>query len=87
MLFSQHSFSTFSGQKVSHTAEGCEVLFSIDAASGEEVDALANRVATAGGNIFSKPADVQGWMYGLGFCDPDGHRWNVLFMDFDRMPR
>jgi predicted lactoylglutathione lyase len=26
-------------------------------------------------------------MYGCGIIDPDGHRWNALYMDFTRMPR
>ncbi|MDF2859634.1 MAG: hypothetical protein K0Q87_5485, partial [Neobacillus sp.] len=28
-----------------------------------------------------------GWMYGCGVADPDGHRWNVLFMDMSKMPK
>ena len=28
-----------------------------------------------------------GWMYGFGFCDIDGHRWNVLYMDMSKMPK
>jgi uncharacterized protein len=26
-------------------------------------------------------------MYGAGFSDLDGHRWNVLFMDMAKLPR
>lgn len=27
------------------------------------------------------------WMYGAGFTDLDGHRWNVLYMDMSKMPK
>jgi uncharacterized protein len=26
-------------------------------------------------------------MYGCGFSDPDGHRWNPLFMDMSKLPK
>ena len=34
----------------------------------------------------ASPAESQGWMYGCAFADPDGHRWNVLYMDMSKMP-
>ena len=34
-----------------------------------------------------KSAEVQGWMYGSGFTDLDGHRWNLLHMDMSRLPK
>jgi len=26
-------------------------------------------------------------MYGCGFTDPDGHRWNALYMDMSKMAK
>jgi predicted lactoylglutathione lyase len=63
-----------------------EVLFSISADSREEVEQLAEAVKAAGGQLFSAPKEIQGWMYGCGFSDPDGHKWNSLFMDPEKMP-
>jgi predicted lactoylglutathione lyase len=60
---------------------------SIDAESREEVDCLATTIKNAGGTIFAEPGENQGWMYGCGFCDLDGHRWNILYMDFEKMPQ
>ncbi|TAE55214.1 MAG: extradiol dioxygenase [Bacteroidetes bacterium] len=86
MLFSAESFPQFSQNKVSDTAQGTEVLFSFSADSREEIDELAQKVVAAGGTLFSKPTEVQGWMYGCAFTDPDGHRWNALYMDMSKMP-
>ena len=86
MLFSEQVFESFTRQKISDTATGTEVLFSIDAENREEVDELASKVVAAGGILFAQPAESQGWMYGFGFSDLDGHRWNVLFMDMIKMP-
>ncbi|MGN7810644.1 VOC family protein [Flavobacterium sp. 22076] len=85
MLFEEILFSGFSQNDVTDTKLSSEVLISIDAESREEVDELAKKVHEAGGNVFAEPAESQGWMYGFGFADLDGHRWNVLFMDFSKL--
>lgn len=84
MLFKDSVFNNFT--KVENAdLKGCaEVLISIDAESREEVDEMARKASDAGGTIFEKPEEIQGWMYGCGFADPDGHRWNVLYMDMSK---
>ncbi|RYJ36952.1 Glyoxalase/bleomycin resistance protein/dioxygenase [Flavobacterium anhuiense] len=86
MLFEEMLFSSFSKNNITDTNSSSEVLISIDAESREEVDELAEKVKEAGGTIFAPPAENQGWMYGCGFADLDGHRWNILFMDFSKLP-
>ena len=86
MLFREAVFNGFTKNKIADTSQATEVLFSIDAESRDEVDEMANKAASAGGTVFSQPAELQGWMYGCGFSDPDGHRWNVLFMDMTKAP-
>jgi uncharacterized protein len=86
MLFKNDAFSGITRNKLADTSQVTEVLFSFDAESREEVDDLAKKVTEAGGDVFSKPAESQGWMYGCAFTDPDGHRWNALYMDMSKMP-
>jgi len=78
-LIVQPMFEGFANGKTSK--EGTEVLFSIGAATRDEVDALQKRAAEAGATVFAKAGEKDGWMYGCGFCDLDGHRWNVLYMN------
>ena len=87
MLFPESSFSGFAGNVVVDSRQGTEVLFSLGANSKDEVDEIAFKVEGAGGTVFSKPSEHGGWMYGCGFADPDGHRWNVLYMDMSKMPQ
>jgi predicted lactoylglutathione lyase len=87
MLFEESLFASFSQNKLTDTQSSSEILISVDAESVDEVDELAKKIEEAGGNLFSPPAESQGWMYGLGFADLDGHRWNVLFMDFSKLPK
>ncbi|MFV0389387.1 MAG: VOC family protein [Pyrinomonadaceae bacterium] len=84
MLFDYETFAGFAQNAPPET--GTEVLISFDAESREEVDKTAKLVENAGGTIFAAPANVQGWMYGFGFVDLDGHRWNMAYMDFSKMP-
>ena len=87
MLFSQEVFSGFTNNALSDTTKGTEVLFSLGATSRDEVNDMANRAKAAGGTVFAEPRETNGFMYGCGFCDPDGHRWNVLFMDASKLPK
>lgn len=87
MLFGEEMFKNFIQHQITDTKQSSEFLISIDAESREEVDALAQKAKAAGGTVFAEPAENQGWMYGCGFCDLDGHRWNVLYMDFSKMPQ
>jgi uncharacterized protein len=87
MLFKDSTFQQFARQPLADTSVGTEVMFSIDAESREDVESLAQQVVDAGGTLFSIPQDIQGWMYGCGFTDLDGHRWNSLYMDKAKMPK
>lgn len=78
-------FRSFTDHAVTDTQQGTEVLFSLGADSKEEVDELAKKAEQAGGTVFREP-DGEEWMYGCGFVDPDGHRWNVLYMDMSKVP-
>nr|MBA3707000.1 extradiol dioxygenase [Bacteroidota bacterium] len=64
MLFKVAAFEKFTGNKISDTKLGAEVLLSFDAESKEEVDEMASKAEAGGANIFSKPTEIQGWMYG-----------------------
>lgn len=61
--------------------KGNEVLFSLAAASKEEVNQWEINVKKAGGTIVSKPEEFGEGYYGFVFSDPDGHKFNVFFME------
>lgn len=86
MLFNESVFKGFTRNEITDSKQATEVLLSIDAESKKEVSEMAKKAAEAGGTVFSEPED-QGWMYGCGFADLDGHRWNVLYMDMEKMPK
>lgn len=87
MLFTEAVFAGFTQHAIADTGKGTEVLFSLGADNRAQVDAFADNARSAGGTVFCEPVESHGFMYGCGFCDPDGHRWNALFMDPEKMPK
>lgn len=85
MLFQQEAFKNFVTQPIADTTKTAQMLISFDAESREEVEELALKVEKANGIVYSKPNESQGFMYGFAFSDLDGHCWNVLFMDLEKM--
>jgi predicted lactoylglutathione lyase len=86
-IFPEEIFKSFTRHTITNTKDSAEVLFSIAAANPAEVDAMAKKAVAAGGTLYAEPGEKDGWMYGCGFTDLDGHRWNVLFMDMSKMPK
>lgn len=87
MMVAESEFEKYTARTVADPSKGSEVLISIDAPNKEYVDQMAEKVKAAGGEVFSRPEGLQGWMYNMGFTDLDGHCWNILYMDNDKMPK
>jgi predicted lactoylglutathione lyase len=86
MLFDEPTFKSFTNRDVTDTCQSAEILLSVDAQSKEDVDEMARKAVEYGGTSDHQPKEMSGWMYGCVFADPDGHRWNVLYMDMSKMP-
>ncbi|KXP04205.1 VOC family protein [Tsukamurella pseudospumae] len=78
MLLKTDFFGTF---HESTTAEPGvkECLIALSAESREEVDEVVNRAVAAGGK--EGRSEDHGFMYGRAFDDPDGHGWEIMWMD------
>jgi uncharacterized protein len=85
MLLQEEFFKTFTKKEICDAHTYTEVLIAIDAASKEEVIELVNKAKQAGGTIYAEPTDHE-WMYQHSFADPDGHQWEVVYMDGSKMP-
>ncbi len=66
--------------KITDSALGNEIIFSLSAHSTEEVDEWAIAVENAGGKVITQPELFGKDYYGFIFADPDGHRFNVFYM-------
>lgn len=80
MLLTHEKFQGFAPNGICDSRAANEVLIALSCDSREEVDDLVKKATTAGGNTYNEPQD-HGFMYAHGFQDPDGHVWEVLWMD------
>ncbi|MGI5353068.1 VOC family protein [Streptomyces sp. CA-250714] len=80
MLLVEPFFKSFSKREIPDTAQSSEVLVALSGDSREDVDQLVDAALAAGGGAHGDPQE-EGPMYGRSFTDPDGHIWEVMWMD------
>ncbi|MEU5365271.1 VOC family protein [Streptomyces sp. NPDC005925] len=80
MLLKKEFYSTFTTKEIADAGKTSEVLLCLSAESREKVDELVEKALAAGGTEPREPQD-HGFMYGRAFDDPDGHTWEVVWMD------
>lgn len=85
MLLVEPFFKTFTPKPLCDAHAQTEVLICLDAESRAEVDALVAKALAAGGRT-PNPAKDYGFMYQHGFEDPDGHLWELAYMDMAAFP-
>lgn len=80
MLLTEPFFAGFTGKPVADARKSTEVLVCLSCESREEVDAMVKKAWAAGGTVPRGAVD-HGFMYQHGFEDPDGHIWELAWMD------
>ena len=85
MLLIEKFFKTFTKKSISDAKKTTEVLLAISVESREKVDEIMGKGIKAGGKE-AREAQDHGWMYGRALEDPDGHIWEIFFMDESKMP-
>ena len=80
MLLTYPKFQMFTPKEICDATKSTEVLVALSCENREQVDELVKKAVAAGGSTYNEPQD-HGFMYGHGFQDPDGHIWEVFYMD------
>ena len=83
MLLTHEKFRQFTPKKIADARQTSEVLICISADSRADVDAVVEQAGPAGGKVDPTPKQDYGFMYGRSFEDPDGHIWEVMWMDVE----
>jgi len=82
MVLLEEFFKTFTPKPVGDARQATQTIVSLTAESREGVDKMIELAVAAGGRIYRETMD-RGWMYERGFEDPDGHLWEVFYMDVE----
>ncbi|GAA2757907.1 VOC family protein [Actinopolymorpha rutila] len=80
MLLVRPYFQTYVSTEVADATKVTEAMFGLGVDSREAVDSLVDKALAAGGSVAREPRDL-GFMYNRTFLDPDGHYWDVFWMD------
>ena len=80
MLLRRPFFQKFTKRSICDTGRNTETLLALSCESRAEVDALVDTAVASGGARAMESTD-HGFMYSSSFYDPDGHHWEVLWMD------
>ncbi|MEU2821388.1 MULTISPECIES: VOC family protein [unclassified Streptomyces] len=80
MLLTEPRFKDFTKKEIADASRTTEVILALSADSREKVDELADTALASGGSPAGETQDL-GFMYGRSFQDPDGHIWEVIWMD------
>jgi len=81
MLLTHPKFSQFTPRPIADANAGSEVLLALSADSRKSVDSALEQAVAAGGTADPSPKQDYGVMYGRSVADPDGHIWEIMWMD------
>jgi predicted lactoylglutathione lyase len=80
MLLTRDKFAEFTTRELADPTRQTEAIIALSAESREDVDAFADKALELGGSPAKEPMEL-GFMYGRSFHDPDGHHWEIFWMD------
>ena len=82
MLLTHDFWRTFTTKAIPDARTSAQVLLCLSSDSPAAVDAQVDAATAAGGSADPTPKqDMGGMMYGRSFEDPDGHIWEVMWMN------
>lgn len=84
MLLTHNKVKEFTNKPIADAHKTLEVLTALAVESKTKVNELADRAIKAGGTEAYSPKDY-GFMFARSFEDPDGHIWEVFWMDQTRV--
>ncbi|QSX30947.1 VOC family protein [Shewanella cyperi] len=80
MLHTPDSMRRFTAKSLADPGRSLEVMLALQQEHRAAVDNMFHRAIDAGG-MEQRPAEDHGFMYSRSFEDPDGHIWEVFWMD------
>lgn len=80
MLLTEAKFREFTPKPICDATKSTEVLVCLSCESRDRVNDLVDKAVAAGGSTYAESRDY-GFMYQHGFQDPDGHIWELIYME------
>jgi predicted lactoylglutathione lyase len=83
MLLTHDKYRQFTSKPIADAHKTSQALLCLSADSREAVDTMVADAKRGGGKPDVAATQDYGFMYGRNFEDPDGHHWEVMWMDLE----
>ena len=84
MLLTHDKWRTFTDRPIPPSSAS-EVMLALSFDSRDAVDAVSRAASDNGGTADINPVQDLGFMYNRNLADPDGHVWEMMWMDMAAM--
>ncbi len=84
MLLTHEKWRTFTDRPIPPSTSS-EVMLAISCESRDAVDTMNEAGSNHGGTADINPIQDHGFMYNRNLADPDGHVWEIMWMDMAAM--
>ena len=81
MLLTHGKYRNFTARSIADAHATSSALIALTVDSREEVNATIDLAVAAGGQADPNPKQDHGFMFGRSVQDPDGHVWEIFWMD------
>ena len=86
MLLTHDKWRQFTNKRIIDARVDAQVMLCLSADGRDDVSAMVDKASAGGGKADPTPVQDFGFMYGRSFEDPDGHIWEVMWMDSNAIP-
>ena len=87
MLLGHARYRDFTSKTIPDARTSAQMLLCLSMDSREACDRAVETAIGAGGSADPTPRQDHGFMYGRSYEDPDGHIWEVMWMDVAAMEK
>ena len=81
MLLTHARYRQFTARPIADAQASSAALIALSFESRDEVNATVARAVACGGLADPNPVQDHGFMFGRSVQDPDGHVWEIFWMD------
>ena len=86
MLLTHDKWRSFTSKQIPDAHDSAQVMLALTSDTKDGVSGLVEKAVAAGGKSDPTPTQDFGFMFGRSLEDPDGHIWEVFWMDMSAVP-
>lgn len=86
MLLNHKRWADFNSRPIPDGGAANTLMLALSFDSKDEIDSMADKAASLGGQSDPNPKQDHGFMYSRSVADPDGHIWEPYWMDMLAIP-